>query len=524
MVRSILERWGVRARVLCLGALLIGLTAVTSLVGLRGAATVSAEAEASFQHSVPAINLLLNIDRDGYQSNAAAVAIAHAAPGSDVETSRADFAENSEQMLSRFDEYRALALGVPGEDVRQQEFLDTYAAWLAAVTPIVEGTSADPVADLAAVDATFQAWRDTIDLLQAEFYEPAVAVSQEEIADSTSAMRTQIFGALGLALLLGGAAAWFLARNVGRRVTASAKVVGDASGRLDVVSVELESSATRTAGEAQVVAESSRQVDASMQTVAAAVEELTASVNEIASSAAQASSVADRALSATRSAASTANDLGGASSEVGQVVALITSIAEQTNLLALNATIEAARAGAAGSGFAIVANEVKELARQTGDATDVIRTRVEGIQASSNQIVGAIADISGVIDEVHGYTATIASAVEEQSITASEIGRSMAEAAHASSAITSGIQAVAGTAAGTLATAHATREAAEELDGASSDLWQLVKGNGGSASAPQPPANGTTSPPSSGTPLRAPAQRASAHVAGSVHSDDLQPV
>jgi methyl-accepting chemotaxis protein len=521
MVRSLLERWGVRARVLCLSALLIGLTAVTSLVGLRGGSTVGTAADESFQHSVPAINLLLNIDRDGYQANAAAVAVAHSAAGSDVQTSLDDFTENSGQMLSRFDEYRAIALGVPGEDARQQEFLDTYAAWLASVTPVIERTSTDPVADLAAVDASFQAWRDTIDLLQSEFYEPAVAASQEDIADSTSAMRTQIFGALGLALLLGGAAAWFLARNVGRRVTASATVVGDASGRLDVVSVQLEASATRTADDAQLVAESSRQVDASMQTVAAAVEELTACVNEIASGASQASLVADRALTATRSAASTANDLGGASDEVGQVVALITSIAEQTNLLALNATIEAARAGAAGSGFAVVANEVKELARQTGDATDVIRTRIEGIQASSNQIVGAISDIHDVIEEVHGYTSTIASAVEEQSITASEIGRSMAEAAHASSSITTGIQAVAGTAAGTLSAAHATREAAEQLDGASSDLWKLVKGGSAATDAQQPSAH-DASPPAA--PRTAPAPAKTARIVVPVRSDDLTAV
>ena len=117
------------------------------------------------------------------------------------------------------------------------------------------------------------------------------------------------------------------------------------------------------------------------------LEELTASVNEIAGGASQASVVADRALASTRAAASSATTLGEASSEVGHVVALITSIAEQTNLLALNATIEAARAGASGSGFAVVANEVKELARQTSEATDVIRERVEGIQASSSAIV-----------------------------------------------------------------------------------------------------------------------------------------
>ena len=66
--------------------------------------------------------------------------------------------------------------------------------------------------------------------------------------------------------------------------------------------------------------------------------------------------------------------------KIGNVVSLIQDIAEQTNLLALNATIEAARAGEAGKGFAVVANEVKELAKQTAQATGEIAEKVSAIQ------------------------------------------------------------------------------------------------------------------------------------------------
>jgi methyl-accepting chemotaxis protein len=81
-------------------------------------------------------------------------------------------------------------------------------------------------------------------------------------------------------------------------------------------------------------------------------------------------------------------------------VRIISDIACQTNLLALNATIEAARAGEAGKGFAVVASEVKQLAGQTARATGEIGQQVGGIQAATEEAVGAIRAIAGVVSEV----------------------------------------------------------------------------------------------------------------------------
>lgn len=94
----------------------------------------------------------------------------------------------------------------------------------------------------------------------------------------------------------------------------------------------------------------------------------------------------------------------------------ITEISEQTNLLALNATIEAARAGEAGKGFAVVANEIKELARQTADATSEIKEQIEGIQGSTSGTVSEIDEILKVINDVNEIVSNIATAVEEQSL------------------------------------------------------------------------------------------------------------
>jgi methyl-accepting chemotaxis protein len=114
-------------------------------------------------------------------------------------------------------------------------------------------------------------------------------------------------------------------------------------------------------------------------------------------------------------------ELGKAAHEIGQVVEVIVAIAKQTNLLALNATIEAARAGEAGKGFAVVANEVKELAKQTNDATGNIRSQIEAIQQTSDKSIGEIQLISSVMDNINAIVVNIAGAVEEQTATSHDI-------------------------------------------------------------------------------------------------------
>lgn len=98
--------------------------------------------------------------------------------------------------------------------------------------------------------------------------------------------------------------------------------------------------------------------------------------------------------------------LNSAAAEIGKVVDVIQEIAEQTNLLALNATIEAARAGESGRGFAVIATEVKVLAKQTADATQDIRSRIDAIQESSKEAVSAIREITVAIQHVHSKSLT----------------------------------------------------------------------------------------------------------------------
>jgi methyl-accepting chemotaxis protein len=176
------------------------------------------------------------------------------------------------------------------------------------------------------------------------------------------------------------------------------------------------------------VAAASEQASTNVNMVAAASEEMTATVREIAQNSGKARGITEVAVNKANSTSAKVNELGQAALEISKVTEVITEISEQTNLLALNATIEAARAGEAGKGFAVVANEIKELAKQTATATLQIKSRIEGIQNSTNETVVEIGEISKVIDEVNDIVSTIATAVEEQSVSSQEISNNISQA------------------------------------------------------------------------------------------------
>ena len=244
----------------------------------------------------------------------------------------------------------------------------------------------------------------------------------------------------------------------------------NAADQLSSSSNEVAAASEESSQQANVVAAAAEQVTRSVQTVAAGVEEMGASIREIAQNAQEAAAVAGDAVTVAGQANEIVARLGESSQLIGEVVRVITSIAEQTNLLALNATIEAARAGEAGKGFAVVATEVKELATQTGKATEDISRRVTAIQADSSDVVVAIDRIESTIARINDIQTTIASAVEEQTATTSEMGRSLAEAAAGSGEIGAGITAVAAAAEQSSAQAQASAEHTGGLSSLSAQL------------------------------------------------------
>jgi len=222
--------------------------------------------------------------------------------------------------------------------------------------------------------------------------------------------------------------------------------VGEIVETVSSASTELEASAgtlTATAERAQevttMVAAASEEASTNVQSVASATEELSSSVNEISRQVQESARMAGEAVDQARITNSRVSELSKAAARIGDVVELINTIAGQTNLLALNATIEAARAGEAGRGFAVVASEVKALAEQTAKATGEIGQQITGIQAATQESVGAIKEISGTIERLAEISSTIAAAVEEQGAATQEISRNVQQAAQGTQQVSSNI-------------------------------------------------------------------------------------
>ncbi|NMO55888.1 methyl-accepting chemotaxis protein [Actinoplanes sp. TBRC 11911] len=258
------------------------------------------------------------------------------------------------------------------------------------------------------------------------------------------------------------------------RVHSSSDLLASASEELSSVAAQLSSSAEQTAAQVSTVSESADRVSEGVQAVSAGADEMGTSIREISNSANEAAGVASDAARTAESTNTSVARLGEASSQIGTVVALITSIAEQTNLLALNATIEAARAGEAGKGFAVVASEVKDLAQETANATQQITAQVTAIQDETGNAVAAIREIAQVIGTINDYATTIAAAVEEQTATTAEIARSVGQAAEGSSDIAGTIAGVAEAAQHVTNGATETQQTASELARTAADLQTTV--------------------------------------------------
>jgi methyl-accepting chemotaxis protein len=258
--------------------------------------------------------------------------------------------------------------------------------------------------------------------------------------------------------------------------------VAQASRELQSTSTDMAGAATQTIGFVEQVSRDMAETQIGVTAAAAASDQFALSIAEIGKQAGNSASVVQDARQSTELADTKMAELAYVAEEIGGVVDLIGAIADRTNLLALNASIEAARGGEAGRGFAVVASEVKDLARQTRDATGEVAARIIGMQATSRESVDALAQIGERIREVELTATAIAQAVDEQSVSSRELARNLDLAANGVDNIGSSISQIAQMARNTgkaceqvLASADTLDLTAHDLDARSREFVESVR-------------------------------------------------
>lgn len=218
-------------------------------------------------------------------------------------------------------------------------------------------------------------------------------------------------------------------------LSSSSGKISAASDEIAAQSNTATSSAEQSSFRIGNISSAADEMSSAISSVATAIEQLGASINKVSVNCQKESKIVDNAKNQAFSAKEIMKGLGISSTSIGRIVEVINGIADQTNLLALNATIEAARAGESGKGFAVVANEVKELARQTAQATQEISQQIGEMQENTAGAMQAIEVISEVIDEINLISHAIVESVGDQNSTVNEITGSISYASQRASEV-----------------------------------------------------------------------------------------
>ncbi|MBO3739037.1 methyl-accepting chemotaxis protein [Actinoplanes flavus] len=463
-------------------------------------------------------NLALLGEIRGHQALINHYAAARLAVGSD-RAAQASIGEQQAAAIQGLDETLEKYRAQP-KSASEQKTLDAFTGfwdeYTGAMADIAAGRA--PTIDF---DAVNNGMESSVAELAAETATSADAAVAEAHDDFESARR-QVLIVLGVGLLLSVALGVLAARSITRRLAPVAEAmeamaagdltrdvpvegrdeIGAMARSVNKATVSVRKTVSAMADSAQLLAQSTRElsrvndqtvagseavsagagsatnsadeVSYNLQTVATGADEMSHAIQEISQSAVASAGVTLEAVAVVAETTETVSKLGASSQEIGDVVKTITAIAEQTNLLALNATIEAARAGESGKGFAVVASEVKDLAQETAKATETISGRVQAIQADTESAVAAIVRIGAVIERINQFQTTIASAVEEQTATTTEMNRNVATAAAGAKEIASNIGDVSSAAEQSKQAVAAGQRAASELASLADDLHQLV--------------------------------------------------
>jgi methyl-accepting chemotaxis protein len=414
MARTPRSRWTLDKRLAGAFGTLIVLTIALGATAVGSSQILKHGATEMYTREMPALDSLVEADRDLQQLLVAERTLMVAQPGSALyDKMVAAHAENLGQSTDRWKRYRALA-----RTPKELELVSAYeaarSAWEKSTAQILELRKTNTKAsrrtalELSLGDAAkqFNEMREVLNQAQ----ELNLQISAANHARAEQTYRYASWAVLGCSLLavLSGVVLWWrIGVRTSREIRRIASSLHDSSGQVVLTANSVSASANTLA---QAASEQ-----------AATLEETSASTEEIGSMARSAAEHADQAASLMAEVSARVTD---ANQSIGQMVATMASVREssqrvskiirtideiafQTNILALNAAVEAARAGEAGMGFAVVADEVRNLAQRAAQAARDTTQLIEESMARSTEGDGSVQHVSASIAGITAATVTL---------------------------------------------------------------------------------------------------------------------